>query len=86
MDKEGVTITDRYILNPHILEELVQKGRTGSDSGSQSETSIDPLSLRIRALREGEKGIDFELLKQREDILFFDEAVLYQVTIDRFLP
>ena len=45
------------------------------------ELTQDSLGSRFRILREGEIGIDFETLKQKEDILFFDEAVLYQVII-----
>jgi len=34
---------------------------------------------RFRVLREGETGIDFDLLRQKDEMLFFDEMVLYQV-------
>ena len=59
---------DRFITNPRILREIATTFRTSSS----------PPSYRIRMLGDGEAGIDFDVLRRREDILFFDESVLYQ--------
>lgn len=67
--KDDNGMIDRYIMNPRILNQIA----TNSYSSSCS------TSYKIRMLENnGEVGIDFDILRKREDILFFDEAVLYQ--------
>ena len=65
----GDGLIDRYIMNPRILRDM----STSSSSSSHSSSSYS-----IRALKDDEVGIDFDALRRREDILFFDEGVLYQ--------
>jgi hypothetical protein len=57
------SIVDRYTMNPRLYKEFI---------------SSPPAPFGARELEGGEEGIDFNMLRQREDILFFDEAILYQ--------
>ena len=59
---------DRYIFTPKIINEISQD-ENKSEKG---------LGTRIRTLSTNEKGIDFDLLRRKDEILFYDEMVLYQ--------
>ena len=65
-DRSGTI--DRSIINPRILRDL-----------SNLPPFLFPFSsLGVRPLANDEVGIDFDVLRRRDDILFFDEGILYQ--------
>lgn len=69
---DDLETVDRYVLTPRLLSEICDH-----DQSRDIETSRG-FDSRIRRPGHGEIGIDFDMLRQREDILFYDEILLYQ--------
>jgi hypothetical protein len=67
------TLSSRDILTASRL--------TNASKTTDSSSTANFYGVRMLACDEGEKGIDKDLLRQREDILFYDELLMYQVCL-----